>query len=80
MTNIASITVILLTLSFSSAIAEDEYRQDLVLHYTFDQRDGESILNELGEHHRGEPNQAIGVGHKSPACLFENVQVFGGHQ
>lgn len=27
---------------------------------------------------KGEPNQAISVGHASPACLFTNVDVFGG--
>ena len=27
---------------------------------------------------KGEPNQAIGVGHASPACRFSNVEVFGG--
>lgn len=27
---------------------------------------------------KGEPNQAIPVGHASPACLFEDVTVFGG--
>ncbi len=27
---------------------------------------------------KGEPNQAIHVGHASPACLFADVQVFGG--
>ncbi|BAZ48169.1 peptidase U62 modulator of DNA gyrase [Nostoc sp. NIES-4103] len=27
---------------------------------------------------KGEPNQAISVGHGSPACLFANVEVFGG--
>jgi predicted Zn-dependent protease len=27
---------------------------------------------------KGEPNQAIRVGHRSPACLFSNVEVFGG--
>ncbi len=27
---------------------------------------------------KGEPNQAIYVGHASPACLFSQVQVFGG--
>ena len=27
---------------------------------------------------KGEPNQAIQVGHASPACLFSNVDVFGG--
>ncbi len=27
---------------------------------------------------KGEPNQAIRVGHASPPCLFRNVQVFGG--
>ncbi|MBR8829846.1 MAG: Metalloprotease TldD [Chroococcopsis gigantea SAG 12.99] len=27
---------------------------------------------------KGEPNQAIRVGHASPACLFEDVEVFGG--
>ena len=27
---------------------------------------------------KGEPNQVIRVGHASPVCLFENVQVFGG--
>tara|TARA_B000000557_G_scaffold196179_1_gene161506 strand:+ start:2546 stop:3988 length:1443 start_codon:yes stop_codon:yes gene_type:complete len=27
---------------------------------------------------KGEPNQVIRVGHASPACLFNNIQVFGG--
>jgi len=27
---------------------------------------------------KGEPNQAIRVGHASPVCLFENVEIFGG--
>ncbi len=27
---------------------------------------------------KGEPNQIIWVGHASPVCLFENVEVFGG--
>lgn len=27
---------------------------------------------------KGEPNQAIRVGHATPVCLFENVEVFGG--
>jgi len=27
---------------------------------------------------KGEPNQAIAVGHASPACLFTVVDVFGG--
>lgn len=27
---------------------------------------------------KGEPNQAIRVGHGSPVCVFENVEVFGG--
>ncbi len=27
---------------------------------------------------KGEPNQAIQVGHASPACVFKNVEVFGG--
>lgn len=27
---------------------------------------------------KGEPNQAITVGHASPACLFRNVETFGG--
>ncbi len=27
---------------------------------------------------KGEPNQVIRVGHASPLCLFENVEVFGG--
>ena len=27
---------------------------------------------------KGEPNQAIFVGHASPACLFRNIQAFGG--
>lgn len=27
---------------------------------------------------KGEPNQAIGVGHASPACLFKNIEIFGG--
>lgn len=28
---------------------------------------------------KGEPNQAIRVGHATPPCLFANVSVFGGH-
>lgn len=28
---------------------------------------------------KGEPNQVITVGHASPACLFSDVSVFGGH-
>ncbi|WP_019498117.1 TldD/PmbA family protein [Pseudanabaena sp. PCC 6802] len=27
---------------------------------------------------KGEPNQVIRVGHASPICLFENIEVFGG--
>ena len=27
---------------------------------------------------KGEPNQVIRVGHATPACLFENIEVFGG--
>jgi len=27
---------------------------------------------------KGEPNQTIRVGHASPVCLFENIEVFGG--
>jgi len=27
---------------------------------------------------KGEPNQVIRVGHASPACLFSDVEVFGG--
>jgi predicted Zn-dependent protease len=27
---------------------------------------------------KGEPNQIIRVGHRSPICLFENVEIFGG--
>ena len=27
---------------------------------------------------KGEPNQVIRVGHASPTCLFDNVDVFGG--
>jgi predicted Zn-dependent protease len=27
---------------------------------------------------KGEPNQSIHVGHASPACVFRDVEVFGG--
>ncbi len=27
---------------------------------------------------KGEPNQVIHVGHASPACVFDNIEVFGG--
>jgi hypothetical protein len=27
---------------------------------------------------KGEPNQLIHVGHASPACVFDKVDVFGG--
>lgn len=42
----------------------------------------ESTLDVLGTPFcgKGEPNQAIAVGHRSPACLFKEVEVFGGHQ
>ena len=29
---------------------------------------------------KGEPNQTIFVGHATPTCLFNNVDVFGGVQ
>jgi predicted Zn-dependent protease len=29
---------------------------------------------------KGEPNQIIRVGHAIPTCLFEKIEVFGGHQ
>ena len=29
---------------------------------------------------KGEPNQVIRVGHASPVCLFENIEIFGGAQ
>jgi predicted Zn-dependent protease len=32
----------------------------------------------LGNCGKGEPNQAIFVGHASPTCLFSNIEVFGG--
>jgi predicted Zn-dependent protease len=32
----------------------------------------------LGNCGKGEPNQVIFVGHASPACLFSNIEVFGG--
>jgi predicted Zn-dependent protease len=40
----------------------------------------ESTLQVLGTPFcgKGEPNQVIRVGHASPACLFEDVDVFGG--
>ena len=28
---------------------------------------------------KGEPNQVIRVGHTVPACIFTNVEVFGGY-
>ena len=27
---------------------------------------------------KGEPNQVIRVGHATPACLFKDIEVFGG--
>lgn len=29
---------------------------------------------------KGEPNQIIKVGHAIPICLFENIEIFGGHK
>jgi predicted Zn-dependent protease len=29
---------------------------------------------------KGEPNQAISVGHRSPACVFDQIEVFGGEE
>ncbi len=29
---------------------------------------------------KGEPNQGIRVGHASPACVFADVDVFGGEE
>jgi len=37
---------------------QKDYQQDLVLHYTFDQRAGATVLNALGAHHPGTPNRA----------------------
>ena len=40
----------------------------------------ESTFEVLGVNNcgKGEPNQLVRVGHASPVCLFENVDVFGG--
>lgn len=40
----------------------------------------ESTLKVLGTPNcgKGEPNQMIHVGHASPACVFRNVEIFGG--
>ncbi len=40
----------------------------------------EDTLQVMGTPHcgKGEPNQMVRVGHASPTCLFENVDVFGG--
>jgi predicted Zn-dependent protease len=40
----------------------------------------ESTFEVWGTPHcgKGEPNQVIQVGHASPACVFNNVEVFGG--
>ena len=40
----------------------------------------ESTFNMYGTPYcgKGEPNQSIRVGHASPACLFNNIEVFGG--
>ena len=27
---------------------------------------------------KGEPNQTVRVGHASPSCLFNDIEVFGG--
>ncbi len=43
---------------------QEGYQRDLVLHYTFDQRDGAAVLNALGEHHPGQPNRATIVEQK----------------
>jgi len=39
-----------------------------------------STLNTLGTANcgKGEPNQSIFVGHSTPSCIFENVEIFGG--
>ncbi len=41
----------------------------------------ESTLGTFGTPYcgKGEPNQAIRVGHASPLCAFANIEVFGGH-
>ncbi len=60
--NLGSIAVVILFTLPSSALSEQkEYQRDLVLHYTFDQRDGETVLNALGEHHPGQPKRATFV-------------------
>jgi len=38
------------------------------------------FLGGSGQCGKGEPNQAIWVGHRSPVCAFKNVEVFGGVQ
>jgi hypothetical protein len=56
----------------SSALSEqEEYQRDLVLHYTFDQRDGETVLNALGEHHPGQPNRATFVEEKKSGTALK---------
>jgi len=43
---------------------QEEFQRDLLLHYSFDQRDSDTVLNALGEHHPGQPNRATFVEQK----------------
>ena len=55
---------ILCALPCSALGEQTRYQKDLVLHYTFDQRDGKTVLNALGKHHPGKPNRATFVEQK----------------
>ena len=51
--------------------AADDGSKDRIAEFTeFRQRMNQRIL--------GEPNQVVRVGHASPACVFRQIDVFGG--
>ncbi len=55
----ATIALTLIWMTSTAVLdAQEGYQKQLKLHYDFDQRDGQKVLNTLGAHHPSIPNQA----------------------
>jgi predicted Zn-dependent protease len=66
----------------AEAVRDPNYRGVTVPFWNSLKRVGdESTLKPYGTPYcgKGEPNQIIRVGHRSPACLFSGVELFGGN-
>jgi len=74
--------VLALFASSLTALSEERtFRQDLILHYTFDQRDGEPVLNEGREDHRGQAEKAkfVAVIRSGRALMMRDPEVESGY-